>query len=100
MALQCRAIGGCKGRTVVFLGATSASGQAAVPVARSLGASRIVGVSRNEATLATVAGLDDRVVLKDPFVWPESIGPVHIVLDWIGLDWRSCGGRSYACSPD
>lgn len=84
LALQCRATGGCQGRTVLVIGATSVSGRAAAIVARSLGAARVVGLSRNEETLAAVEGLDDRVVLRDQFVLPESVGPVHIVLDYVG----------------
>jgi NADPH:quinone reductase-like Zn-dependent oxidoreductase len=84
MALRCRAVGGCQGRTVVIVGATSASGRAAAIVARSLGAARVVGLSRSEDTLAAVEGLDDRVLLRDPFVLPQSVGPVHIVLDYVG----------------
>jgi D-arabinose 1-dehydrogenase-like Zn-dependent alcohol dehydrogenase len=84
MALKCRAIGGCQGRTVVIVGATSASGRAAAIVARSLGAARIIGLSRNEDTLAAVEGLDDRVLLREPFTLPESVGPLHIMLDYVG----------------
>ncbi|KAK7413077.1 hypothetical protein QQX98_008025 [Neonectria punicea] len=82
LALQCRVVGGCKGRTVVILGATSASGRLAAMVAQSLGAARVVGLSRSEDTLATVDGLDDRIVLTDPLVLPVDIGPVDIVLDY------------------
>lgn len=85
MALRCRALpGSCEGATVLVLGATSTSGQAAITVARSLGAARIIGMSRNEATLAAVGGLDERVVLQDPFALPATLGPVHIVLDFVG----------------
>ena len=84
MTLRCRAIGGCQGRTVLIIGATSASGRCAAIVARSLGATRIIGMSRNEETLAAVEGLDERVVLREPFALPPSVGPVHIVLDYIG----------------
>ncbi|KAH6892953.1 hypothetical protein B0T10DRAFT_527520 [Thelonectria olida] len=84
LALQCRAVGGCRGRTVVILGATSASGRAAAFVARELGATRVVGISRNEETLATVEGLDERVVLRSPLTLPSGVGPVHIVLDYVG----------------
>ncbi|KAJ3544528.1 hypothetical protein NM208_g2989 [Fusarium decemcellulare] len=84
LALQCRAIGGCKDRTVAIIGATSASGRAAALVARALGAARVVGISRNEETLAAVDGLDDCVELKSPLVLPPSVGPVHIVLDYVG----------------
>ncbi|KAK6815122.1 hypothetical protein RU639_008494 [Aspergillus parasiticus] len=73
-----------KGRTVLIIGATTAGGRCAATVARSLGATRIIGMSRNEETLAVVEGLDDRVVLREPFALPPSVGPVHIVLDYIG----------------
>ena len=85
MALRCRAIpSGCDGATVLILGATSTSGRAAVAVARSLGAARIIGTSRTEARLATVEGLHERVVLQDPFALPASLGPIHIILDFVG----------------
>ncbi|KAK4109287.1 hypothetical protein N656DRAFT_783190 [Canariomyces notabilis] len=85
MALRCRALpGSCKNATVLILGVTSTSGRAAVDVARSLGASRIIGMSRNEDTLAAVQGLDHRVVLQDPIALPPDIGPIHIVLDFVG----------------
>lgn len=84
MTLRCRVIGGCQGRTVLIIGATTASGRCAAIVACSLGATRIIGMSRNEETLAAVEGLDDRVVLQGPFALPPSVGPVHIILDYIG----------------
>ncbi|KAF2173073.1 hypothetical protein M409DRAFT_17022 [Zasmidium cellare ATCC 36951] len=84
MALQCRAIGGCKDRTVVILGATSNSGRCAAKVARILGATKVVGISRNSETLAKVEGLDERIVLKDPLELPQTMGPTHIVLDFVG----------------
>ncbi|KAF9885522.1 hypothetical protein FE257_012850 [Aspergillus nanangensis] len=84
MALRCRVSGGCQGRTVVIVGATSASGRAAAVVARALGAARVIGLSRNEETLAEVEGLDERVLLRVPFAMPEGMGPVHVVLDYVG----------------
>ncbi|KAL5366344.1 hypothetical protein BJX96DRAFT_182488 [Aspergillus floccosus] len=84
MALRCRAIGGCAGRTVAILGATSASGRIAAIVARQLGAARVIGLARNEATLAAVEGLDVHVCLRDPLILPDNLGPVHIVLDYVG----------------
>ncbi|KAE8415285.1 hypothetical protein BDV36DRAFT_263172 [Aspergillus pseudocaelatus] len=83
MTLRCRVIGGCQGRTVLIIGATSASERCTAIVARSLGATRIIGMSRNEETPAAVEGLDDRVVLREPFALLSSVGPVHIVLDYI-----------------
>ncbi|KAJ5631504.1 uncharacterized protein N7484_011604 [Penicillium longicatenatum] len=84
MALKYRAIGGCKGLTVAIVGATSASGRLAALIARTLGATRVIGFSRNADTLATVEGLDTRVILKEPLVLPDDLGPVHIVLDYVG----------------
>ncbi|PYH94688.1 NAD(P)-binding protein, partial [Aspergillus ellipticus CBS 707.79] len=85
MALQHRVTGGCAGRTVAIIGATCASGRAAALVARILGARRVVGVSRNKDSLATVAGLDDAVVLDEQTLTLERpIGPVSIVLDYVG----------------
>lgn len=85
MALRCRALpGSYEGATVLILGATSTSGRAAVSVARSLGAARVIGMSRTEETLAAVEGLDERVLLREPFTLPDNIGPVHIVLDFVG----------------
>ncbi|OKL58020.1 hypothetical protein UA08_06844 [Talaromyces atroroseus] len=59
MALQCRAIVGCRGRTVAIFGATSAGGKAVVSSARFLG----VGIARDADTLPNIEGLDDGVVL-------------------------------------
>lgn len=84
MALQARTIGGCKGRTVLVVGATGTSGRAAVAVAKSLGAARVVGMSRSEATLAEVEGIDVPVVLTKPAVLPSDLGPVDIILDYVG----------------
>lgn len=84
MALQCRVVGGCKGRTVAILGATSASGRSAARVAKFLGAERVIGISRTEEKLVRVEGLDERVILQDPLVLPENLGPIDIVLDFVG----------------
>lgn len=99
MALRCRALPGTvEGATVLVLGATSTSGRAAVSVARSLGAARIIGMSRNEATLATVEDLDERVVLQEPFTLPPTLGPVHIVLDFVG--GRAAVGVLQSAEPE
>jgi len=85
MALRCRAApGSYEGATVLVLGATSTSGRAAIAVARALGAGRGIGMSRNEATLAAVPDLDERVVLQEPFALPATLGPVDIILDFVG----------------
>ncbi|CAG8180246.1 unnamed protein product [Penicillium salamii] len=84
MALKCRAIGGCQGRTVAIVGATSASGRVAAFIAHELGATKVIGLGRNESTLASVAGLDSRIQLQHPLILPPDLGPVHIVLDYVG----------------
>ena len=56
----------------------------AVRVARHLGAAKIVGASRTKETLNKVEGLDERVLLTDPLEIPKSVGPIDIVLDYVG----------------
>ena len=70
--------------SVLILGATSASGRVAIPLARSLGATRIVGAARNKATLDTL-DLDESIVITDD---PEktdfnTLGDVDVILDYI-----------------
>ncbi|OTA67127.1 NAD(P)-binding protein [Hypoxylon sp. EC38] len=84
MALNVRVTGGCKGRNLFIVGATTESGRYAVRVARHLGAAKIVGASRTEETLDKVEGLDERVLLTDPLEVPKTVGPIDIVLDYIG----------------
>ncbi|KAL2123582.1 hypothetical protein VTJ04DRAFT_4037 [Mycothermus thermophilus] len=85
MALRARALpGSVEGATVLVIGATSTSGRLAIPVARTLGAARIIGMSRNLETLQAVDGLDERIVLQEPFSLPESVGPIDIILDFVG----------------
>lgn len=83
MALNARAIGGCKGRTIFIVGATTESGRHAIHVARELGAAKIVGASRTQETLDKVEGLDERIILTDSFEVPKSVGPIDIVLDFV-----------------
>ncbi|KAI1415285.1 NAD(P)-binding protein [Hypoxylon sp. FL1857] len=84
MALSVRATGGVKGRNLFIVGVTSESGRNAVRVARHLGAAKIVGASRTKETLDKVEGLDERVLLTDPLEIPKSVGPIDIVLDYVG----------------
>ena len=85
MALKCRALpNSVQGARVLVVGVTSISGRATVQVARELGASRIIGASRKQETLDQVEGLDERVLLTDPFVLPKEVGPVDIILDFVG----------------
>ncbi|KAL4990754.1 hypothetical protein BDW68DRAFT_194042 [Aspergillus falconensis] len=92
MALRTRVNGEVTGKTVLVLGATSKSGQAAALVARYLGAKKVIGVARREEGLRCVEGLDRWVASGDMllgaaggrFVLPDWVGPVHIVLDYVG----------------
>ncbi|KAL4758923.1 uncharacterized protein BDW70DRAFT_152084 [Aspergillus foveolatus] len=92
MALRTRVNGEITGKTVLVLGATSKSGRAAVLVARFLGADKVIGVARREERLKSVEGLDGWIASGDlltgetgvRFALPDWIGPVHIVLDYIG----------------
>lgn len=71
--------------SVLILGATGMSGRAAVTVARTLSAGRVVGAARDEATLKIVEGLDSYVVLRDPVEETDfsSVGHVDVVLDYV-----------------
>lgn len=78
--------------SVVVLGVTSQSGKVAVHFARKLGATRVVGVARNEKQMAAL-GLDESIVLKEK---PEEsdwakMGDVDVVLDYL------YGGAATAC---
>ncbi|KAI1107410.1 NAD(P)-binding protein [Jackrogersella minutella] len=84
MALKVRVIGGCRGRAVFILGATTESGRRAIHIAHELGAAKIVGASRNKETLDQVEGLDERVLLDDRLNLPKTVGPLDIVLDFVG----------------
>ncbi|KAL4736960.1 hypothetical protein BDV11DRAFT_217000 [Aspergillus similis] len=92
MALRTRVNGELTGKTVLVLGATSKSGRAAVLVARFLGAKKVIGVARGQEGLRSVEGLDGWLASGDMltgeagvrFALPEWIGPVHIVLDYVG----------------
>ncbi|KAI1385878.1 NAD(P)-binding protein [Hypoxylon trugodes] len=84
MALNVRVIGGIKNRNLLIVGATSESGRHAARVARHLGASKIIGASRTQETLDLVEGLDERILLTDPISIPKTIGPIDVVLDYVG----------------
>jgi NADPH:quinone reductase-like Zn-dependent oxidoreductase len=73
-----------KGFTVLILGATSASGRIAMPLARSMGAGKIIGAARNKSTLSTL-GLDESIVIaEDPKETDfSSLGDVDVVLDYV-----------------
>ncbi|WP_099590533.1 quinone oxidoreductase family protein [Leptospirillum ferriphilum] len=79
-----------KGERVLVLGATGAVGQIAIQVAKLLGASRIVGASRNRNALDEVLSLGaDAIVELDEHGAPELAvsfteaagGPIDVVID-------------------
>ncbi|KAI0430545.1 hypothetical protein F5Y09DRAFT_227099 [Xylaria sp. FL1042] len=70
--------------TVLILGATSASGRLAALVAKGLGAGKVIGVARDEATLSKIEGLDQFVVQKDPITDTNfSHVDCDVVLDYV-----------------
>jgi NADPH:quinone reductase-like Zn-dependent oxidoreductase len=87
MALKTRTVGivgSGKPWSVVILGVTSQSGKVAVHFARKLGATRVVGVARDEKK-ASGLGLDAFVTLKEKpeeSDW-EKMGDVDVVLDYV-----------------
>lgn len=70
--------------SVLILGATSTSGRLAIPIARALGAGRIVGCARNQDTLDTL-DLDSTIVLRDPVKSTDwsSLGHIDVILDYL-----------------
>ncbi|KAK5110329.1 hypothetical protein LTR85_001282 [Meristemomyces frigidus] len=70
--------------TVLILGATSASGRVANPLARALGAKRVIGAARNKSALHTL-GLDASIVIEDDPGKTDfsTLGDVDVVLDYV-----------------
>ena len=64
MAMKARTTNLPANFTVLILGATSASGRLAIPLARANGAAHVIGAARSEAALATL-GLDSSLVVTD-----------------------------------
>lgn len=76
------------GRSVLVLGATGASGAAAVHVARHLGASRIIAAGRDESRLAALGSAADAVVAlgdvdRAAVALAAEAADVDIVLDYL-----------------
>jgi NADPH:quinone reductase-like Zn-dependent oxidoreductase len=87
MALKTRTVGvvGREGGwSCVVLGVTSQSGKVAVSFARKLGATRVVGVARDEKKMQSL-GLDGYVVLKEKAEESDwgKLGDVDVVLDYL-----------------
>lgn len=85
MAMKTRCEDLPAGFSVLVLGVTSASGRVAVGLAKALGAGKVVGVARSEAGMAKIAGLDERVVLREPVRQTgfEKVGHVDVVVDYL-----------------
>lgn len=87
LAMQLRCEDLPAGFSVLVLGVTSASGRMAVGLAKALGAGKVVGVARNEATMETIDGLDEKIVLKAEEGGEgtnfEGVGHVDVVLDYL-----------------
>ena len=68
----------------MVLGATSASGRCAIPLARAMGAKRVVGVARNKEVLDTL-GLDESIVIQEDVEKTDfsTVGDVNVVLDYV-----------------
>ncbi|KAK5999609.1 hypothetical protein QM012_005266 [Aureobasidium pullulans] len=84
MALKARTKDLPENFTVLVMGATSASGKVAVEVARVLGAGKVIGMSRNKATLSEV-GVDDMIILEDNVSNTDcsAAAEVDVILDYL-----------------
>lgn len=75
------------GQTVLILGATGASGHAAIQVARLLGAGRIIAVGRSTQALADLEpGVDSVIALDDQRQWElaeDDLSETDIVVDYL-----------------
>lgn len=70
--------------TVLILGATSASGRVAISIARSLGAKKIIGAARSQASLDKLP-LDQSIVIPEDVTQTDfsDLDEVDVVLDYI-----------------
>ena len=84
MAFKTRTTNLPKDFSVLILGATSASGRVAIPLARSLGAKRIIGAARNKAALDTL-DLDQKIIIADDVEQTDfsTLGDADVILDYV-----------------
>lgn len=70
--------------TCLIIGATSASGRVAIPLARSLGAKKVIGVARNQSALDTL-DLDHTIRIADQVEETNfsELDEVDVVLDYV-----------------
>ncbi|KAF4974472.1 hypothetical protein FDECE_18666, partial [Fusarium decemcellulare] len=81
---------------VLIMGATSASGKIAIKVARTLGATHVVGAARNKDALSTLS-LDSTITLQDPPTSTDfsAAADADVVLDYLYGPWPA----AYLMSP-
>ncbi|KAL8826023.1 MAG: hypothetical protein Q9170_007566 [Blastenia crenularia] len=84
MALTARCENVPKDYSVLIMGATSASGRLAIPLARAFGAKRVIGCARNEEALKPL-GLDDYIILQGAAESTDfsNMGHVDVILDYV-----------------
>jgi NADPH:quinone reductase-like Zn-dependent oxidoreductase len=84
MAMRTRTFDLPKNFTVLIMGATTMSGTIAIPLVRSLGAAKVIGVARNAAALGAL-GLDQTIQLMEPAEKTDfsKIGDVDVILDYL-----------------
>ncbi|KAF7186566.1 putative NADPH-dependent quinone reductase tdiC [Pseudocercospora fuligena] len=84
MAFKGRTDGLEEGFTCLILGATSASGRMAIPLARALGAKKVIGAARNQETLDGL-DLDASIVIQEEVEKTDfsNLDDVDVVIDYI-----------------
>jgi len=70
--------------TALIMGATTMSGTIAIPIVRSLGAAKVIGVARNVAALGAL-DLDETIQLMDSAEETDfsKLGDVDVILDYL-----------------
>ncbi|KXT04819.1 hypothetical protein AC578_9717 [Pseudocercospora eumusae] len=84
MAFKGRTSGLQEGFTCLVLGATSASGRMAIPLARALGAGKVIGAARNREALNSL-GLNQTIVIQDEAENTDfsNLDDVDVVIDYV-----------------
>jgi len=84
MAMQTRTSNLPTNFTVLIMGATTMSGRLAIPLVRSLGAAKVIGLARNLTALEAL-DLDETIQLMDPAEKTDfsKLGDVDVILDYL-----------------
>lgn len=84
MAMRTRTFDLPKNFTVLIMGATTMSGTIAIPIVRSLGATKVIGLARNVAALEAL-DLDENIQLMEPAEKTDfsKLGDVDVILDYL-----------------